>query len=203
MALVTHRFRNVQRALRIVTVDMANNRYGNIVVIHTINQITDHELRRSGAVGHEQAGGVIAIASVMKRTQNSIGAGAGVKLIQIAIMRAKQLARQHVESHFYRQIHRADHGQFCIGKIQCAILTPRTNHICVTLHVDRQIEAIMRYHATVLDVGRIGWIEAFQVFFCNQIYQSVGGIVDHIIDVWDAGNHHLRCFDTIIDGIKA
>ena len=37
MALVTHRFRNDQCPLCIVTVNMANDRHGNLVVIDTID----------------------------------------------------------------------------------------------------------------------------------------------------------------------
>ncbi len=183
MPFVTHRFRNDQRPLCIVTVNMTYNRYGNIVVIDAIIQITDREIYWIGAVGHEQAGRIIAVASIMERPQDGIGSSVGVKLIQIAVMNTKQFTRQHVKSHFYRQINRVDYGQLCIGKIQRAKLAPRTDHISVAIHVDSQIEAIMLYRAMVLHVAGVGRVEAFQVFIGNDINQSVGRIVGHVVDV--------------------
>ena len=61
----------------------------------------------------------------------------------------------------------------------------------------------MRDHAVVLDVVGIRRIEAFQVLISNDVNQSVGRIIRHVIDIGDARNHHFRCFDMIGGGIKS
>ena len=118
LPVITHRFGNDQRSGGFVAIDMSCNRYGNAVIVHTIVQITGCEFRRLSAVSHEQAGRIINVASIMESTQHGVGSGVGIKLIHIAIMNAKQFARQHVKSHLYRQINRANYSQLCIGKIQ-------------------------------------------------------------------------------------
>lgn len=62
-----------------------------------------------------------------------------------------------------------------------------------------QIESIMLYHTMVLYIAGVSGIEAFQVFFCYYINQSVGRIVCHIIDIGDTSNHQQRLLLSLED----